>query len=350
MPSCVNGQCYVYVLFGKVLPRWTSRDCTYWWAKLGLAAFIVNWVGRCHDLDMRLDQEYLRSQPVNSEEGAPMGIGIWHEMYISDPVAYLFKNTDPRGSLSANVSSSTVRCLSNMPLAAMMTNRHAMSETVRDRSFAEVPRMGLSARLGVYPQSAFPRCRDDPPDRKQGGQPLAPGDIRDQTGRCEPSEHHHQHGGKPGGGGVCQSRGYPPANCGRGTTNHSKIPTWSPRCLRFWKPRRSHTVAAALPCCLRRAACSLNCYPRENRRDSHRCYPRHNPGPIEHANPGFPPRSRITLAKVVQGVCTGRNFGLPSRPGETPAPFSAFVLRRALHHRAWPITSRRHGHLPSPRC
>ena len=40
---------------------------------------------RCYVLDMRLDQEYLRSQPVNSEEGAPMGIGIWYEMFISDP-------------------------------------------------------------------------------------------------------------------------------------------------------------------------------------------------------------------------------------------------------------------------
>ncbi len=85
--------------------------------KLGLAAFIVNWLGKCYVLDMRLDQEYLRSQPVNSEEGAPMGIGIWYEMFISDPVAYLFKNADPRGSLAANVSNATVRCLSNMPLA-----------------------------------------------------------------------------------------------------------------------------------------------------------------------------------------------------------------------------------------
>jgi regulator of protease activity HflC (stomatin/prohibitin superfamily) len=83
-------------------------------------------------LDMRLDQEYLRSQAVNSEEGAPMGIGMWYEMFISDPVAYLFKNTDPRGSLAANVSNSTVRCLSNMPLGEMMANRHTMSVTVRD--------------------------------------------------------------------------------------------------------------------------------------------------------------------------------------------------------------------------
>jgi regulator of protease activity HflC (stomatin/prohibitin superfamily) len=80
---------------------------------------------------MRLDQEYLRSQPVNSEEGAPMGIGIWYEMYISDPVAYLFKNADPRGSLAANVSNSTVRCLSNLPLEEMLANRHSMSQTVR---------------------------------------------------------------------------------------------------------------------------------------------------------------------------------------------------------------------------
>ena len=103
-------------------------------AKLGPTAFVVNFLGNCYVLDLRLDQEYLRSQPVNSEEGAPMGIGIWYEMWISDPVAYLFKNTDPRGSLRANVSNATVRCLSNMPLAEMLETRHQMSQTVRDRS------------------------------------------------------------------------------------------------------------------------------------------------------------------------------------------------------------------------
>ncbi len=39
---------------------------------------------------------------------------------------------DPRGSLRANVSNATVRCLSNMKLADMLENRHAMSQTVRD--------------------------------------------------------------------------------------------------------------------------------------------------------------------------------------------------------------------------
>lgn len=81
---------------------------------------------------MKLDQEYLRSQPVNSEEGAPMGIGIWYEMYISNPLDYIFRNTDPRGSLAANVGNSTVRCLSNLPLEKMLVDRHTMSKTVRD--------------------------------------------------------------------------------------------------------------------------------------------------------------------------------------------------------------------------
>jgi len=124
-------QCRVYVLFGKVILILDEPGLHLLWFKLGWKAPVVGWLGRCHVLDMRLDQEYLRSQPVNSEEGAPMGIGMWYEMYISDPVSFLFKNADPRGSLSANVSNSTVRCLSNLSLADMMENRHTMSQTVR---------------------------------------------------------------------------------------------------------------------------------------------------------------------------------------------------------------------------
>ena len=124
-------QCRVYILFGKVALILDEPGLHLLWFKLGWKGPLVNWIGRCHALDMRLDQEYLRSQPVNSEEGAPMGIGIWYEMFISDAVSYLFKNADPRGSLAANVSNSTVRCLSNLKLSNMMENRHAMSQTVR---------------------------------------------------------------------------------------------------------------------------------------------------------------------------------------------------------------------------
>ncbi len=123
--------CRVYVLFGKVLGVLDEPGLHILPTRLGPAAFIVNLLGRCYVLDLRLDQEYRRSEPVNSEEGAPMGIGIWYEMWISDPVAYLFKNTDPRGSLRANVSNATVRCLSNMPLGEMLETRHKMSKIVR---------------------------------------------------------------------------------------------------------------------------------------------------------------------------------------------------------------------------
>ena len=121
-----------YVLFGQVLGVITEPGLHILPLKIGPAAFIVHLLGRCYTLDMRLDQEYLRSQAVNSEEGAPMGIGIWYEMWVSDPVSFLFKNTDPRGSLRANVSSAAVRCLSNMPLSDMLETRHEMSKAVRN--------------------------------------------------------------------------------------------------------------------------------------------------------------------------------------------------------------------------
>jgi regulator of protease activity HflC (stomatin/prohibitin superfamily) len=124
-------QSLVYVLFGNVIGQIDEPGLHLLWFRLGLWALVINWLGRRYQLDMRLDQVYLRSQPVNSEEGAPMGIGIWYEMYISDPLAFIFKNTDPRGSLTANVGNSTVRCLSNLPLERMMVDRHAMSQAVR---------------------------------------------------------------------------------------------------------------------------------------------------------------------------------------------------------------------------
>jgi regulator of protease activity HflC (stomatin/prohibitin superfamily) len=129
--------CRVYVLFGKVIGALDEPGLHILPLKLGFKAFFVNFLGKCHIVDLRLDQEYRRSEAVNSEEGAPMGIGIWYEMWISDPIGYLFKNTDPRGSLRANVSSATVRCLSNMPLAEMLQTRHTMSQNVRAEASAK---------------------------------------------------------------------------------------------------------------------------------------------------------------------------------------------------------------------
>jgi regulator of protease activity HflC (stomatin/prohibitin superfamily) len=124
-------RCHVYVLFGKVVGTIDEPGLHFLWLKLGWKALLVGLLGRCQVVDLRLDQEYLRSQAVNSEEGAPMGIGMWYEMYIDDPVAYLFQNADPRGSLAANVSNATVRSLSNMKLEDMLQSRHTMSRSVR---------------------------------------------------------------------------------------------------------------------------------------------------------------------------------------------------------------------------
>ena len=137
-------QCKVYMLFGKVVAIIQEPGLHFLIFKLGIKAPLVNILGKCHVLDLRLDQEYIRSTPVNSEEGAPMGIGIWYEMVVSDPVEYLFKNADPRGSLAANVGNSTVRCLSNMKLADMLENRHSMSQTVREEVSPQSQEWGYS--------------------------------------------------------------------------------------------------------------------------------------------------------------------------------------------------------------
>ena len=124
-------QCVVFELFGKVRGVITEPGLSSPWAYMGPFAMLVPLFGKRRFVDLRLGQTYLRSQPVNSEEGAPMGIGVWYEMWVSDPLAYVYKNTDPQGSLLANVSNATVRCLSNMKLERMLEERHTMSRTVR---------------------------------------------------------------------------------------------------------------------------------------------------------------------------------------------------------------------------
>jgi regulator of protease activity HflC (stomatin/prohibitin superfamily) len=122
----------VYTLFGKVVAVFDEPGMYSMWPRLGIRSLLVPLLGKRYVLDLRIDQTYLRSQPVNSEEGAPMGIGVWYETYISNPTDYLFKNQDPEGSMRANVSNATVRGLSNMKLSRLLEDRHELSQTVRD--------------------------------------------------------------------------------------------------------------------------------------------------------------------------------------------------------------------------
>jgi regulator of protease activity HflC (stomatin/prohibitin superfamily) len=124
-------QAVVFELFGKVRQIITEPGLHCPLVAMGPLALLVPIFGKKFVVDLRLDQTYLRSQPVNSEEGAPMGIGMWSEMVVSDPIAYLYRNTDPAGSLRANISNATVRCLSNMKLGDMLESRHEMSQAVR---------------------------------------------------------------------------------------------------------------------------------------------------------------------------------------------------------------------------
>jgi regulator of protease activity HflC (stomatin/prohibitin superfamily) len=126
-------QSLVYVFFGKVRLILDEPGLHFPLATaLGWRALLARIFGDVHVVDLRLDQTYYRATAVNSEEGAPMAIGVWYEMWISDPVSYLFKNADPRGSLRTNVGNATVRNLSNMKLAEMLQERHRMSKMVRD--------------------------------------------------------------------------------------------------------------------------------------------------------------------------------------------------------------------------
>ena len=125
-------QAVVFELFGRVRAVISEPGLSSPWLHMGPFAMLVPIFGKRRVVDLRLGQTYLRSQAVNSEEGAPMGIGVWYEMYVSDPLAYLYKNTDPHGSLLANVSNATVRSLSNMKLERMFEERHSMSRSVRE--------------------------------------------------------------------------------------------------------------------------------------------------------------------------------------------------------------------------
>ncbi len=122
----------VYVLFGDIVGVIDKPGFHFLWEELGWRAFFINWLGKTYKRNMGLQQEYLRSIPVNSEEGTPMGIGVWCEMFIMDPVAHIFRNVDPQGSLSANIKNATIKHLSNLPLLEMLINRHPMSQSVRE--------------------------------------------------------------------------------------------------------------------------------------------------------------------------------------------------------------------------
>jgi len=145
---------HVYTLFGKVMGTIDEPGLKFPISMFGPGALLVPFFGKRHVVSTALRQHYLRGQMVNSEEGTPMGVGIWYEMEVNDPVAYLFVNTNPEGSLQANVASSTISTLSNLEMDKMLEDRHSLSRTVRKSVSPLSEKWGY--RLGsVYIRKVF---------------------------------------------------------------------------------------------------------------------------------------------------------------------------------------------------
>ncbi len=122
----------VFTLFGKVVGTFDKPGLHIPLFKFGPKSLLFPFFGKIYKVNTALRQHYLRSQMVNSEEGTPMGVGIWYEMQVTDPESYLFRNSNPEASLEANVSSSTISVLSNLEMEKMLEDRHTLSRTVRE--------------------------------------------------------------------------------------------------------------------------------------------------------------------------------------------------------------------------
>jgi regulator of protease activity HflC (stomatin/prohibitin superfamily) len=122
----------VYTFFGKVVGQVDEPGLFFPIMHFGPKALLFPFFGKTYTVSTPIHQAYLRNQLVNSEEGAPMGVGIWFEMYVKDPKAFLFQNSDPMGSLKANVATAVVKQLSNLKLDVLLENRDALSRKVRE--------------------------------------------------------------------------------------------------------------------------------------------------------------------------------------------------------------------------
>ena len=130
--TIVNEQeAVVYTFLGKVMGVLREPGMQFPLVHFGAKAILVPLMGTRQAVNMRLRQRYLRNKMVNSEEGTPMSVGVWYEMQVSDPVAYLFNNADPEGSLEANVASATISTLSNLEMDKLLEDRHQLSRKVR---------------------------------------------------------------------------------------------------------------------------------------------------------------------------------------------------------------------------
>ena len=135
-------RCVVFELFGKVRAVIDTPGLHCPWLFLGPFAMLVPIFGKKYVVDLRLDQMYLRSQGVNSEEGAPMGIGVWCEMFVHDPSRTSTRTPTRAGRCSRTCRTPRCAASSNMKLDRMLEERHEMSRVVRDEVSAQSQQWG----------------------------------------------------------------------------------------------------------------------------------------------------------------------------------------------------------------
>ena len=74
---------------------------------------------------------------------------------MKDPKAYLFQNSDPMGSLKANVATAVVKQLSNLKLDVLLENRDALSRKVREEVTPTSVQWGFSLGSTYIRKVAF---------------------------------------------------------------------------------------------------------------------------------------------------------------------------------------------------
>ena len=145
----------VYTFFGKVVGSVEEPGLFLPIMHFGPRALLFPYFGKAYTVSTTIHQAYLRNQLVNSEEGAPMGVGIWFEMFVKDPKAFLFQNSDPMGSLKANVATAVVKQLSNLKLDVLLENRDALSRKVREEVTPTSSQWGFSLGSTYIRKVAF---------------------------------------------------------------------------------------------------------------------------------------------------------------------------------------------------
>ena len=153
----------VFLLFGRVIGVIDEPGLHLLALKLGPHALLIRFFGAVRRVDLRLDQEYLRSEPVNSEEGTPMGIGVWFEMRLGKPFACT-SGQSGRLSFSKHRSArlpasqcAKRRCaLPEQYAFAESAQRPPRNEPPRPRgSFAKVRCLGIRSWLCLHSQGAL---------------------------------------------------------------------------------------------------------------------------------------------------------------------------------------------------